>query len=93
MKFYKYRAMFAGGYAPWEFRAVADHVRPKDIEAEEDSKYNNWSEHFRRVEVVRLKKPSQKWLEEEILDLKSQRKYLAEQIKVLSGHLVIEELS
>ena len=86
MKFYKYRVMFADGYAPWQFCAVADHVRPKDIEAEEADK-NKWSEHFRRVEVVRLKKPSQVWLKGEIVNLKSQRKYLAEQIKELQKYL------
>ena len=89
MKFYKYRCSFAVGYSPWQITHVDDSVTPKQIKSAQTDA-NNWSEHFRGVEVVRIKHPGNPWLLEQIRFAEEQSKYYHRLADELGDHLIKE---
>jgi hypothetical protein len=85
---FRYREKYSSGLSKWKFDRLPCWCKKTKEEVEtlldDTGKLNNWSEHYRGIEVVFVKSIPKDVLEDEIKTAKSNAKYWSEQVKELS---------
>jgi hypothetical protein len=89
MKYYKYRQKFSSGVGDWDYIVIPDWVTHKEVPTYLDDRnmLNNWSEHYRGVEWVRIKKMPRREIIREIKSAEGSIEWHQERVKILKEML------